>query len=227
VSVDSIGSLGGMTLAAGSLNVTNTLQLANLDQSGGTFNGTGNVSVSNFTQSGGAMSNTGNFTATNSFSQSAGTVNTGGNVSITQASGSVTLGNITSGGTLGVTAVTGDVVQAAGTSIVTGGTTTLAAPNGNVTLVSSGNSLGTPIVSSGAATRLQNAVNNVVSAALTNSIVDTGTSSIASFGQGGLPVVASGNSIQNMLAGLNVSITGQGVNLPDGVQANSSTEDKK
>ncbi len=241
VAVDSIGSAGSMSLVNGSLSVTNNLQLASLDQSGGALSSAGNVGVDSFTQTGGSLSNTGDFTVTNSFSQSGGTVSAGGNVGITQASGSVALGNITAGGSLGVTALTGNITQVAGTSIASSGTSTLAAPNGNVILASSGNDLGTTIASGSAITQVQEAVGSAISIASTNSPQDnmaglplsSGSSSASSSagsassaGQSSHGLLSSG-SVQDTLAGLNITVIGQAINLPPGVQSSETSDDKK
>jgi trimeric autotransporter adhesin len=251
VNVDSIGGAGGMSLVGGNLSVVSSLQLASLDQSGGTFNSTGNVSVDNFNQTGGSATNTGSFTATNSFSQSGGTLGAGGNVSITQASGSVTLGNLSAGGSLDVTAVSGDITQAAGTSIVSGGTSTMAAPIGNVTLDANGNSFGATIVSGSSVTKIETAVATAISTTSVDSITapvnssgDNLVSPLVSSSEGGSGVIgaigvvdvanATGATgvvgvtpMQTMLAGLNVTITGPGVNLPVGVQVNNGNTDDK
>jgi hypothetical protein len=124
VNVDSIGTLGGLDVSAGTLSVANTLQLAN------------------YVQSGGLVSTGGNFAISNSFSQSGGSIAATGDVGITQMAGSTTLGNITAGGTLGVSAA-GDIAQVAGSTIAASGATTLTATNGNIAVDGATNDFGT------------------------------------------------------------------------------------
>ena len=221
VNVDSIDSTGGLTLVDGSLDVARGLQLARLDQSGGALSVTGNTVVGSFSQSGGAVANTGNFTATEAFHQSGGTLTVSGDVGITQASGSVVLGNINTG-TLGVIAVSGDITQVAGSRIVSG-STTLAAPNGNIALAASGNSLGTTITSGANITRTQSAIAAAVSmTAMAPSDPIGAPLSLGGVSRGSYPV----GSVPDSLAGLNVTVVGQGVHLPLGMQSGETSDDR-
>ena len=210
VNVDSIGNAGGMSLAGGSLNVANLLQLTSLDQSGGTLN-SGAINVGSFSQSGGSLVSRGSFTVRNAFGQSGinGTVNAGANIDVTQTGGSALLGNITTAGTLGINAVTGDINQLAGTSIVTTGTSTLSAPNGKVTLANSGNRLGTAIISGSNITRFQNAVASAIS--LSAHKGSDGENEETN----GAPL-ALGKSVE-----LNLTVAGAGIKLPPGVHPNN------
>ncbi|HTN67480.1 MAG TPA: filamentous hemagglutinin N-terminal domain-containing protein [Burkholderiaceae bacterium] len=220
VNVESIDGAGGLSLADGSLNVAGGLQLASLDQSGGALNVIGNTAVNSFSQSGGAVVNAGNFTATEAFHQSGGTLNVSGNLGITQASGSVVLGNITAG-TLGVTAAVGDITQVAGSHIVSG-RTTLAAPNGNITLATSGNSLGTTITSGANTTRIESAI----AAAVSMTAMAPSDAIGAPLSLGGMASGSYSVGAPDSLAGLNVTVVGQGVNLPLGMQSGETSDGK-
>ena len=113
VQVDSIGNLGALNMAQGSLNVANNLTLAALTQSGGALGGTGNVSVNSFNQSGGFVLNTGNFSVTNAFTQTGtGIVAVGGNIAIAQLSGDLNTSSL-SGNNINLTANNGAAILGA------------------------------------------------------------------------------------------------------------------
>jgi hypothetical protein len=91
-SLQSIRTNGGFTMAGGALNVSGSLLAAQ------------------YAQTGGAVTGTGSFAVTNSFNQSAGSIAMSGPVSITQASGDLSLGSL-SGTSLSLEASTGSIVQ--------------------------------------------------------------------------------------------------------------------
>jgi hypothetical protein len=123
-SLQSISSLGTLSIAGGNLSVSNAFNTANYSQTGGTVSGTGSFSVSDsFSQSVGTVS------------QPAGTIAMGGPVSIRQASGNLSVGNIT-GSSIALEAVSGAVSQTA--PLVTAGLLKVAAANG-VSLTDAGN----------------------------------------------------------------------------------------
>jgi len=161
VQVDSIGNLGALNMAQGSLNVANNLTLAALTQSGGALGGTGNVSVNSFNQSGGSVVNAGNFSVSNAFTQTGtGIVAVGGNMAIAQLSGDLStsslsgnninltanngaaiLGAVSARGLLSVNA-TGNITQTSGSVVTSGSGSTLASSNGNIVLPNTGNDQG-------------------------------------------------------------------------------------
>jgi filamentous hemagglutinin family protein len=125
-SLQSISSLGTLSIAGGNLSVSNAFNTANYSQTGGTVSGTGSFSVSDsFSQSVGTVS------------QPAGTIAMGGPVSIRQASGNLSVGNIT-GSSIALEAVSGAVSQTA--PLVTAGLLKVAAANG-VSLTDSNNAV--------------------------------------------------------------------------------------
>ncbi|MDO8654113.1 MAG: YDG domain-containing protein [Undibacterium sp.] len=237
VNVESIGSGGRVSMVDGSLSVVNSVKLASIAQSGGTFK-SGTIEVGTFTQSGGSLTSTGNLTVTNAYSQSGSgaSVNVGGNVSISQTSGSAVLGNITTAGSLGITAVNGNIAQVAGTRMASTGAGTLSAPNGTVSLAGSGNSLGAVTISdsdslaasSGGVNdaRLQNALASALSMDGMNAPERTAGASSLAAGQS-MRRLPSGSSPASILTGLNVTLVGQGVKLPPGVQPDGANDDEK
>jgi ABC-type Fe3+ transport system substrate-binding protein len=150
VNIDSLGTSGSLTQTDGTLNIgTGGMTLANYTQNGGvltnagatnlssftqsagSFSGTGHFSTEHFTQTGGTTTLHGNLTVTQGFSQgSSGSVSVGGNTSITDTSGGTVIGNLSTTGTTSITSRDGDITQAAGTTVVSGGTTTLVASDG-------------------------------------------------------------------------------------------------
>lgn len=118
-SLQSVNSLGTVSVAGGSLAVSNAFSSAN------------------YSQSGGAVSGIGTFTVSNNFSQTAGTVAMGGAVSVRQASGNLAVGSI-SGSSIALQAVNGAVSQTA--PLVTPGLLQVIAANG-ATLTNTANSV--------------------------------------------------------------------------------------
>jgi filamentous hemagglutinin family protein len=181
VQVDSIGNLGALNMAQGSLNVANNLTLAALTQSGGALGGTGNVSVNSFNQSGGSVLNTGNFSVTNAFTQTGnGIVAVGGNMAITQLfgdlntsslsgnninltanNGAAILGAVTARGVLSVNA-TGNITQTSSSLVTSGSGSTLASSNGDIVLPNTGNDQDGVITASAVNITLTDASNPVV-----------------------------------------------------------------
>uniref|UniRef100_UPI003CF8AE1B hypothetical protein n=1 Tax=Massilia sp. DWR3-1-1 TaxID=2804559 RepID=UPI003CF8AE1B len=107
---------------------------------------------------------------------------------------------------------------------------------GTVSLAASGNSLGAMTINAGTGApasadsaseiRQQNAV------ASTLSVQDTAATpamalAVAPAAAPSLSLVPSGNSAVVMLAGLNVTLVADGVRLPQGVQAEDSSEERK
>ena len=140
VNIETLGSLGSLTMSAGTLNVQNGITLNTLTQSGGTIGGATDVVVDNLVQSGGDIANIGNLQVNNSFSQSntAGTITVDGDVTITQTSGDVVIGNISNNGSLNVDVISGNIAQLSGASLSPNGLASFSA-SGNIDLTNSGN----------------------------------------------------------------------------------------
>jgi hypothetical protein len=140
VGIDSLGSLGSMTMANGTLNVSDSIALNTLTQSGGAIGGATSVTVNTLAQSGGSIANIGDLHVNSSFTQSntAGTISVGGDVAITQATGDLVLGNIANGGKITANATAGNISQLSGATLKP---TTLATFNasGNIALTNAGN----------------------------------------------------------------------------------------
>lgn len=135
VNVDSIGVEGSLAQNSGTLNVgSGGLTLDSYAQSGGALAVSGDVNLKDFTQSGGEMAVDQDFTVSENFEQGAnGTLTVGGNADITDDSGGLVVGNLNVTGTTSMTSTDGDITQAAGTTIVVGGATTLTASDGTGT----------------------------------------------------------------------------------------------
>ena len=203
VQVNSVGNLGALNMAQGSLNVANNLTLATLTQSGGALGGTGNVSVNSFNQSGGSVLNTGNFSVTNAFTQTGtGIVAVGGNIAIAQLSGDLNtsslsgnninltanngaaiLGAVTARGVLSVNAA-GNITQTSSSVVTSGSGSTLASRNGDIVLPNTGNDQGGVIAVSAVNITLTDASNPVFA------LSATGNSTLVSGGN----LVVSGSS---------------------------------
>ena len=97
VHVDTISSLGGLEMAAGTLNVANLLSTATYTQTGGSL--TGNA-----------------MTVTTGYAQAMGAISMSGDVSITQTVGDVAIGELASN-TLSVSTSDGAITQVAGKKI--------------------------------------------------------------------------------------------------------------
>ena len=144
VNIDSLGSLGSMTMTNGALNVTNDITLDTLTQTGGDISGADDIIVKNLTQSGGTIA-TDALHVSDSFAQSGTTGNIAvtNNAVINQTIGDMTLGNISTGTTLGATAQAGNIAQVINSVINATGAATLAATNGNIALNSVNNDFNT------------------------------------------------------------------------------------
>jgi hypothetical protein len=113
-------------------------------------------------QTGGTLAVGGNLTVSNDFSQgTSGSITVAGNTSITDTTGGVNIGNLNTTGTTQITSTGGNLDQAAGTSLVSGGTTTLNASNAglpaNITLINSTNDFTGAVSASGADVALTDA----------------------------------------------------------------------
>ena len=133
VSLTSVGSLGSLTMTAGSLAIgSGGISLAGLTQGGGTLSSAGAVSLGSLAQTGGALAASGALTVTSGFTQgTSGTVTVGGNASITDTSGGTSVGNLAITGTLDISSTAGAITQASGTTITAGGATSVLAYDGN------------------------------------------------------------------------------------------------
>ena len=130
VNIDSLGSSNGsLTQSTGLLNVgSGGVFLNSFTQSGGAFSSSGGMTVGSLTQLGGTLSTNGNLTTLQSFSQgTSGSITVGGDISITDAYGGVVIGNLNISGTTQITSNGGDIIQAAGTTFVALGNTSLSA----------------------------------------------------------------------------------------------------
>lgn len=220
VELDRLNSEGGLSVVEGSLNIADSLQLASLQQSGGAISSGGDIQVGSFDQSGGSLDATGLFTVSSAYSQSDvdGSVTAGGDIGITQASDSMTLGNISTAGSLTADAANGDIDQLAGTSIVVSGDSNLGAPNGTVTLASSGNSMGTAVVTGAGVTSLQNARVTATSSAVDDDEL------LPALNQGDSRRTA-GNSATDIMAGLDIAVISNGLKLPSGMRLRDTEDD--
>jgi hypothetical protein len=125
-SLQTVNSLGKVSMVGGSLSVGNAFSSADFSQTGGTVTGAGSFSVSNsFNQPPGTVS------------EPAGTIAMGGAVSIRQASGNLSVGSV-SGSSIALEAVNGAISQTAAVS--TAGLLKAVASNG-VTLTDVGNTV--------------------------------------------------------------------------------------
>ncbi len=143
VTIESLGSSGGLVQNGGELNVGGGgVTLTSLTQNGGSLASEGSVQLGSFTQTGGSTSTQGNLTVNGGYTQgSSGSVSVQGQATLNGGPSEVTLGNLTTGGALNVQTTGGSgITQAPGTQISVGGNTVLAAGNGSVTLNSEGNS---------------------------------------------------------------------------------------
>jgi hypothetical protein len=149
VNLDGIGTSGSLSQNGGTLSLgSGGMTLNTFTQSGGTLNSTGPINLGTYSQTGGITQTNGNFTTTTDFSQgSSSSLTVAGNTSITDASGGTVIGNLNTTGTTSITSTGGDITQAGGTSIVSGGATTLDASNGatryNIVLDGAGNNFST------------------------------------------------------------------------------------
>jgi hypothetical protein len=134
VNIDSIGTLGSLTMADGALNVSNDMTLDTFTQNGGTLTA-GNITLDTFAQTAGTTTTTGNFTINDEFSQgTSGSISVGGDTSINDNTGGVVIGNLNTTGTTSITSIGGDITQSSGTTIVSGGIATLDAGTNDITL---------------------------------------------------------------------------------------------
>ncbi|MGB1226303.1 MAG: YDG domain-containing protein [Poseidonibacter sp.] len=142
VNIDSLGTLGSLTMANGELNIQNSMTLDTFTQNGGiltagsittnTYNQTAGSSTSTslttdvLSQSGGTTT-TDNLTVNESFTQSGttGQITVNNNANITQTNGNMQIGNLDVGGDLTANANNGNIVQVNGTTIDVSGLTTL------------------------------------------------------------------------------------------------------
>ena len=115
-----------LALNGGSLTLTRPSTInGTLAIGGGSLIANGNLGVNTFNLSGGAYNGSGNLTVTNVFSHTAGIFNTTGTVSITQATGNLTLTQSLATGALTINVPAGDltiqdaIVNAAGTMDIT------------------------------------------------------------------------------------------------------------
>ncbi|MEO8838922.1 MAG: YDG domain-containing protein, partial [Herbaspirillum sp.] len=207
VMLDSIGNSGGLRMVDGNLNVAGNLQLANLDQSGGTIDVGNNATLGTFSQSNGALEVGHNLIATEAFQQNQGTLVVGANADITQRSGSASLGNLNVAGGLNANALNGDILQVDGTRIAAT-SANLTAPNGRIVLSTSGNDLGNTITNSSSTLPVQSAIASV-QATLGGSPLRIDESSNPSSAY-----ALVGGDTSSGISGLNLTITGQGINMP-------------
>lgn len=123
VHVDNISSLGGLDVAAGTLNVANLLSTATYNQTGGAVTGH-------------------DMTVTTSYAQPAGTITMSGDVTINQAVGGVAIGELASD-TLHVTTTNGAITQVGGSKITsTTSSTFVAGGDNDITLTNNDNEFG-------------------------------------------------------------------------------------
>ena len=168
VLVDSIGTGGALTIAAGTLNAAKRLDLLSLTQTGGRLEGQGSVAVDIFNQTDGTLVTQGDFAVAKSTSQSApGTVAVGGAIHMTQQTGdmnvvslsgttidlraitgAVNIANISANGALSIDAHSG-VVQASDGVISVNGLTTLKSTTGDVVLVDMRNNFKNQVIVNG------------------------------------------------------------------------------
>jgi filamentous hemagglutinin family protein len=152
VNIDSLGSTGSLNQSDGTLNIgtggmtltgfnqtggissnSGPTTVSSFQQSGGSFSGTGAISAGSLIQTGGTLVAAGNLTVNSDFRQAVtGGITVGGNTNITDAAGGVTVGNLNTSGTTTITSTGGSLIQAAGTSLVSVGTTTLTASDAGV-----------------------------------------------------------------------------------------------
>lgn len=123
VHVDNISSLGGLDVAAGTLNVANLLSTATYNQTGGAVTGH-------------------DMTVTTSYAQPAGTITMSGDVTINQAVGGIAIGELASD-TLHVTTTNGAITQEVGKKITsTTSSTFVAGGDNDITLTNNDNEFG-------------------------------------------------------------------------------------
>ncbi|MEO8839648.1 MAG: YDG domain-containing protein, partial [Herbaspirillum sp.] len=207
VMLDSIGNSGGLRMVDGNLNVAGNLQLANLDQLGGTIDVDNNATLGVFSQSNGALEVGHNLIATEAFQQNQGTVVVGANADITQRSGSPSLGNLNVVGGLNANALNGDIVQVDGTHIAAT-SANLTAPNGSIVLSTSGNDLGNTIANSSSTLPIQSAIASAQTTLGGSPLrIDESSNSSSAY-------ALVGGDTSSGISGLNLTITGQGINMP-------------
>ena len=227
-------SSGGLTIAGGTLDVSNALNLTNYAQSAGTVGGPGSFKVSGaFSQTAGQI-NMGPGSV--SISQSQGNLSfaniAAGAINLSSSAGSVTLGTLAATANLAVTALGGSITQSVGASLAVGGTTALQASDAgvpaNIALTDANNTFGSAVNASGAQVNLSdagpltlgtvNAAGNLTLAS--NGVLDLGSSIV-----GGNLSTTSGNGdvIQNgplHIDGATDIVAGSGsihLNNPDNV----------
>ncbi|TBV12352.1 YDG domain-containing protein [Stutzerimonas kirkiae] len=148
VNVDSLDGAGGSLVQnGGELHVgSGGVTLDSLTQADGVLTSDGPIDLGSFSQTGGSTATDGDFSVDGDFSQgSDGSLAVVGNADIRDDDGGVTLGNISVDGDLSVTSEDGDIEQAAGTTIVIGGETTVDAGNGDIVLDGENNDFAGPI----------------------------------------------------------------------------------
>ena len=186
---------GGLTVNSGTLNISNTLNLQNYNQSGGLVEGTGSFTVTNaFDQTGGILAMGGDVNITQATGNLSFANISGNNVTLSSPNGGTTLGDLTAAGTLAVTTNGGAITQAGGTSVNVGGASTLNASNGgtpaDITLANAGNIFGGAVNANG---------NNVV-------LTDAGPLTLGT-------VTTTGNLTANSTGALNLGTSTVGGNL--------------
>ena len=150
VNIDSLGTLGSLTMADGELNIQNSMTLDTFTQNGGTLTA-GSITTNTYNQTAGSSTSdslttdtliqsggttiTDTLTVNDSFSQSGttGQITVNNNANITQTNGNMQIGNLDVGGNLTANANNGDIVQVNGTTIDVTGLTTLNS-SGDITL---------------------------------------------------------------------------------------------
>ena len=155
VKLDSLGATGKLNQSSGTLNI-----------------GQGGMTLDGFAQSGGSLTVAGALTVNGPFTQGAtGSVLVQGNSLISSGSAAVQLGNFNNSGDLYISSGSA-ISQAAGTTIVVSGKTTLQAPGQAITLDGADNDFVGPVSVSGGGTRLRD------KNALTVALNTTGTTSL-------------------------------------------------
>jgi hypothetical protein len=139
VNIDSLGTLGSLTMADGTLNVANDMTLDTFTQNGGTLTA-GSITAGTLNQTGGSVVTTGDLSVNDEFSQgTSGTISVGGDTSITDTTGGAVLGNLNTTGSTSITSIDGDITQANGTTLVSAGTATLDAGTNDIALNNANN----------------------------------------------------------------------------------------
>jgi len=139
VNIDSLGTLGSLTMADGVLNISNDMTLDTFTQNGGTLTA-GSITTDTLNQTSGSTTTTGDLSVNSEFSQeTSGTISVGGDTTISDTTGGTTVGNLDTTGSTSVTSTDGDITQANGTTTVAGGTTTLDAGTNDITFDSANN----------------------------------------------------------------------------------------